>query len=209
MKGESGSVGTLKRSRLATRERLLDAAGAVFAERGFAASTIEDVCERAGFTRGAFYSNFETKDELLVQLLDREEVKLLERFNAAVSQALQATEPLAVVVERIYDLQPFGADNYALRAELVFLALKDPKLATAYQAAREALRAKFGPFLIAAFAARGLRLTVDPIDALDTLEAVFEASVRSSLIAGGSPNDRGSLAARMLPIIVLAVSAPI
>ncbi len=209
MKSESGSVGTLKRSRSATRERLLDAAGAVFAERGFAASTIEDVCERAGFTRGAFYSNFETKDELLVQLLDREEVKLLERFNAAVSQALQATEPLAVVVERIYDLQPFGADNYALRAELVFLALKDPKLATAYQAAREALRAKFGPFLIEALAARGLRLTVDPIDALDTLEAVFEASVRSSLIAGASPNDRGSLAARMLPIIVLAVSAPI
>jgi len=209
MKSESGSVGTLKRSRSATRERLLDAAGAVFAERGFAASTIEDVCERAGFTRGAFYSNFETKDELLVQLLDREEVKLLERFNAAVSQALQATEPLAVVVERIYDLQPFGADNYALRAKLVFLALKDPKLATAYQAAREALRAKFGPFLIEALAARGLRLTVDPIDALDTLEAVFEASVRSSLIAGASPNDRGSLAARMLPIIVLAVSAPI
>ncbi len=208
MKDAAVAASTLKRSRSATRERLLDAAGAVFAERGFAASTIEDICDRAGFTRGAFYSNFETKDELLVQLLDREEVKLLKRFNAAVSQALQATEPLAVVVERIYDLQPFGANNYALRAELVFLALKDPKLAAAYQAAREALRAKFGPFLVAALAARGLRLTVDPIDALDTLEAVFEASVRSSLIAGGSANDRGSLAARMLPIIVLAVSEP-
>ena len=180
MKGESGSVGTLKRSRLATRERLLDAAGAVFAERGFAASTIEDVCERAGFTRGAFYSNFETKDELLVQLLDREEVKLLERFNAAVSQALQATEPLAVVVERIYDLQPFGADNYALRAELVFLALKDPKLATAYQAAREALRAKFGPFLIAALATSTTR----------RMRGAWGLLVAAGLAMGGSASAR-------------------
>ena len=76
MKDAAVAASTLKRSRSATRERLLDAAGAVFAERGFAASTIEDICDRAGFTRGACYSNFETKDELLVQLLDREEVKL-------------------------------------------------------------------------------------------------------------------------------------
>ena len=49
-----------------TRTRLLDAAVDVFAERGIEGATVELICERAGFTRGAFYSNFSTKEELLL-----------------------------------------------------------------------------------------------------------------------------------------------
>jgi AcrR family transcriptional regulator len=51
--------------RQATRERVLEAAGEVFAERGFHGASVEDICERAGFTRGAFYSNFSSKDDLV------------------------------------------------------------------------------------------------------------------------------------------------
>lgn len=40
--------------REATRQRILDAAREVFAERGVIGGTVEDICERAGFTRGAF-----------------------------------------------------------------------------------------------------------------------------------------------------------
>ena len=36
------------------------------------ASTVEEVCERAGFTRGAFYSNFTTKEELFAALMERQ-----------------------------------------------------------------------------------------------------------------------------------------
>ena len=79
MDGTARDGGRMKRSRPATRERLLDAASEVFGERGFAAATVEEVCERAGFTRGAFYSNFATKEELLLALLDREEAQVLER----------------------------------------------------------------------------------------------------------------------------------
>ena len=42
--------------------------GAVFAEQGFGRATVEDVCERAGYTRGAFYSNFASLDELFLAL---------------------------------------------------------------------------------------------------------------------------------------------
>jgi AcrR family transcriptional regulator len=41
-----------------TRAALLDAAGEVFAERGFQGASVEAIAERAGFSRGAFYSNF-------------------------------------------------------------------------------------------------------------------------------------------------------
>src|SRR5690606_7460408 len=56
------------RSRENTRARLLEAAAQVFAEVGLEGATVEAVCERAGFTRGAFYSNFESKDELFLAL---------------------------------------------------------------------------------------------------------------------------------------------
>lgn len=54
-----------------TRDRLLDGAARVFVDKGIGAATIEDICDEAGFSRGAFYSNFEAKDELVMALLDR------------------------------------------------------------------------------------------------------------------------------------------
>src|SRR5690606_28857067 len=56
------------RSRENTRARLLDAAAQVFAEVGIGGASVEAICERAGFTRGAFYSNFDSKDELFLEL---------------------------------------------------------------------------------------------------------------------------------------------
>ena len=56
-----------KRRRSETVERLLDAALETFAEIGFAAASVEDICRRGGFTRGAFYSSFRTKDELFAR----------------------------------------------------------------------------------------------------------------------------------------------
>lgn len=50
---------------------LLDAALELFAEQGFGATSIPDICTRAGLTKGAFYSNFANKDALFLALLDR------------------------------------------------------------------------------------------------------------------------------------------
>jgi AcrR family transcriptional regulator len=52
--------------RAETRQRLLQAALEVFAQEGFGRSTVDQVCARAGYTRGAFYSNFATLDELFL-----------------------------------------------------------------------------------------------------------------------------------------------
>ena len=68
-----------KRRRAETVERLLDAALETFAEIGFAAASVEDICRRGGFTRGAFYSSFRTKDELFAALFERETARNLSR----------------------------------------------------------------------------------------------------------------------------------
>src|SRR5437016_838673 len=52
-----------------TRQDLLDAAARVFVKRGFTGSSVEEISAEAGYTRGAFYSNFRSKNELFVELL--------------------------------------------------------------------------------------------------------------------------------------------
>lgn len=54
-----------------TRERLLAAAAEVFAESGFRGASLDAIAARAGYTRGAVYSNFADKSELLLALFDR------------------------------------------------------------------------------------------------------------------------------------------
>lgn len=52
-----------------TRERLLDGAAEVFRARGFQAASVDAITRQAGYSRGAFYSNFESKEQLFVELL--------------------------------------------------------------------------------------------------------------------------------------------
>jgi AcrR family transcriptional regulator len=52
-----------------TRRLLLEAAEEIFRRRGFANATVEEIAEAAGFSRGAFYSNFESREQLFIELL--------------------------------------------------------------------------------------------------------------------------------------------
>jgi len=52
-----------------TRQRLLDGAAEVFRARGFQATSVDAITRQAGYSRGAFYSNFESKEQLFVELL--------------------------------------------------------------------------------------------------------------------------------------------
>jgi AcrR family transcriptional regulator len=53
-----------------TREKLFEAAARVFEDQGIGGASIETIAASAGFTRGAFYSNFKSKDELIIAMLE-------------------------------------------------------------------------------------------------------------------------------------------
>ena len=77
---------TRKEKQAETRARLLDAAEQVFLRSGLQGSSVEEIAAEAGFTRGAFYSNFKSKEELFVELLqDR-----VYRQYAAIAREAQA-----------------------------------------------------------------------------------------------------------------------
>jgi len=53
-----------------TREKLFEAAARVFEEQGIGGASIEAIAAAAGFSRGAFYSNFKSKDELIIAMIE-------------------------------------------------------------------------------------------------------------------------------------------
>src|ERR1700760_883942 len=53
-----------------TRDKLFEAAARVFEDEGIGGASIETIASAAGFTRGAFYSNFASKDELIIAMLE-------------------------------------------------------------------------------------------------------------------------------------------
>jgi len=74
-------------SKARTRQLLLDAAAAVFAERGFNAATVEQIVERAGFTRGAFYVSWTDKGDVLWELAANESVTSFTNLEAKLNAA--------------------------------------------------------------------------------------------------------------------------
>ncbi len=72
-------------SQTRTRELLMRSASACFARLGFEGASVDEIAETAGFSRGAFYSNFADKDEIFLTLLKRHLERDLRDFEAALT----------------------------------------------------------------------------------------------------------------------------
>ncbi len=96
-----------------TRRRLMDAAADVFAEEGFRVASLADVADRAGYTIGAVYSNFASKDELFQALMD-ERLRLTEEGLAAAFSGDAGDgapkDPVEVQIERELDRMAAAED---------------------------------------------------------------------------------------------------
>lgn len=69
-------------SREQTTQRLLEAAQKLIARKGLDAASVENIAAAAGYSRGAFYSNFKSKDDLFIELLRRDHEKGTQELNA-------------------------------------------------------------------------------------------------------------------------------
>jgi AcrR family transcriptional regulator len=85
---------TREESRQLTRDRLVGAAGKVFARRGYRRASVEEIASEAGYTIGALYSNFAGKDEVLLALLEQEVARVAERIVSAARAESDSTEKL-------------------------------------------------------------------------------------------------------------------
>jgi AcrR family transcriptional regulator len=151
-----------KRRRAETVERLLDAALETFAEIGFAAASVEDICRRGGFTRGAFYSSFRSKDELFAALYTRETGRDLTRVEEQLVGIENEGDPVGAAIERC--LTTFRADRtwVLVHAEYVLHAARNPAAAALLREHATAQHARLSGLVEGAAARTGLRLAVPP-----------------------------------------------
>jgi AcrR family transcriptional regulator len=103
-----------------TRSELLDAAARVFVERGFEGASIEAICDEAGYTRGAFYSNFNSKAELFAELLQQRAYTNYRRMAAASAEGKR--QSLRETGEQLAALQADEDGRWLFRLWLELLA---------------------------------------------------------------------------------------
>ena len=168
---------TVSTRRAQTRERLLDAALICFSERGVLGASVEEVCDAAGFTRGAFYSNFASRDELCLELLRRECERQLAHAESAMSWAqgpdTEAADLIARAVAFFVAAQaPDRRLPLAFSGIRLYLA-RDPKLRGAYVEMEDGVDAALVRALDATMATAGLRFSTDTPTVLAMLEAVI------------------------------------
>jgi AcrR family transcriptional regulator len=124
---------TREQSKDQTRERLLDAAQAIFMKKGFVAASVEDIAAAAGYTRGAFYSNFRSKSELFLELLRRDHETMQAGLQAIFASAASREEMEARVLSYYSSLH---RENkcFLLWVEAKLLAVRDGRFRLRFNA---------------------------------------------------------------------------
>ena len=184
-----------KRRRTKTLERLLDAAFETFAEIGFAAASVEDICRRGGFTRGAFYSSFRTKDELFGALFARETARNLSLAEEQLAGIEQEADPVTAAVERC--LSTFRADRtwVLVHTEYALYAARHPEAAAALRRHAEELHRRLTALIETASARAGIRLTLPANRLARIVLALHDGVVIREVLGGGPASSAGDRAA--------------
>jgi AcrR family transcriptional regulator len=161
--------------REATRRRLIDAAVREFAARGIDATSVEQISEAAGFTRGAFYSNFSDKDELILAIVEDVHRATNGLFLGAVEE-LPGGVSLEDAVRLVLQSRIISPEVHTTMLEITLRSRRDPALAASLAERRNETNPLFRGILTAATARLNLRLTVDTADFIDIIDALYESS---------------------------------
>jgi len=200
------------RRRETTRARLLDAASQLFAEVGLDAASVEAICDRAGFTRGAFYSNFESKDELFLELAGQVAAARMEAVRARIAEierdgAIGARfTDLAAIIPLVLDVSVDDHVGVMLMSEIRINALRSPDLAAAYLAQDAEMRASVAQLITEIVAANQLTLRVDAPDAARLMLTAWEGESVRATMAGLSYSEvaqrTNEVLAQMIRLII-------
>jgi AcrR family transcriptional regulator len=134
-----GAAPRVTKRRAETRANLIAAAFRVFADKGFGQARIDDVCAAAGYTRGAFYSNFDSLEELFFTLYD-ESARLI---AGQVTEALTTDDinpGVEAVIERVAATLLLDRDWLLIKTDFLLHAARNPAVADRLATHRQQLR---------------------------------------------------------------------
>ena len=119
-----------------TRRRIVEAALDLFGRNGIDATSVEQLCEAAGYTRGAFYSNFETKDDVCEAVARYMADECIDACKDALDSASSSVD-IGELLTTLFGAAAFGPDRHRTMIEMQLRANREPELAKRLQRARE------------------------------------------------------------------------
>jgi AcrR family transcriptional regulator len=182
---------TREEKKARTRAQLIAAAATVFARRGYVAASLDEVAEEAGLTKGAVYSNFDSKEELFQAVID-------ERFNEPMKHAAEViensagtTEELAMVGARAFvDVVQQEREVFLLALEMNIHVARHPERAPTFAAARREQLADVADIITEHSKASGDPLPLPAFEMAIAVEALSQGIALHSLVdPEGVPDD--------------------
>jgi AcrR family transcriptional regulator len=165
-----------------TRSLLLDAAEEVFAEKGFTPASLDDIAHAAGYTKGAIYKHFSTKEDLFLAVSDRYWRRYFDNFAEVMSTATQiGSRDLDEIAKRWRKLsRDRGAEHAALGHEFTLYLLRNPDARERVAAKRSEVVEALAKFIGEGMDRLGGTLLIPPLVFAQVLIATSDAIVLSS-----------------------------
>jgi AcrR family transcriptional regulator len=194
-----------RRPRSETRRDLLDAAGRVFARQGFHGASVEAVAEEAGFSRGALYSNFKSKEDLFLALWEERIERRRRELREVMQRAGDPAAGLAPASANVMQALDRERDWFLLYFEFVLHAARDPEFADRFERVREEGLAHLAAGIAAGLEKAGLDSSLDPADLAVTLKALSYGLALERLVNEDAVSSE--LLARVMELIFRGIRA--
>ena len=120
-----GSSHKQKRA-ISTRRQLIAAAREIFVQEGFESAHIEQIAEKAGKTRGAFYDNFIDKEDVFFAIFEEDMMRDKEKVNAALSAASSQEEKIDTLARHMSELLD-DKQRFLLNLEFKMYVIRHPR----------------------------------------------------------------------------------
>ncbi|MCX5478758.1 TetR/AcrR family transcriptional regulator [Kaistia geumhonensis] len=186
-------------SRARTREQLLASAARAFARAGYGGASVDEIAEDAGFSKGAFYSNFASKEAIFLALLEQKK-----RGEIAAIRSLLAEPDTDALMRGLRAWLDAAHDDPALSllaAEIELQARRSESLAAGYRALQERLSTELVGFIAAVFGRLGLR---PPAPVADIAATFIAISNGAAMATDPGANQSGRLMQLFLDMVLKA-----
>jgi AcrR family transcriptional regulator len=186
-----------------TRERILIAALAVFAAKGYHGAAVDDIVTASGTSKGAVYHHFPNKEALFLALVDDFAGRLAGAVTAAIAESHGALGKVAAALRA-------GLETFAAHRELARLVLLEAaSVGVSYHAKRAEIHGRFAALIQAALDQAVAEGSIPPLDTRIAtrawLGAINELVIDS--LAAGTPDLLTEVAPALAPMLLRSIGA--
>ncbi|MEH0111207.1 TetR/AcrR family transcriptional regulator [Tersicoccus sp. MR15.9] len=199
-------TGRVPRRRTETRRRLLEATEQILLDGGISAVTVDSVTGRAGYTRGAFYSNFTSVDELIFGIYSDRQTRLLDRLTsvAADTTAMHGGS-IRSAVETVIAAIPFDIEWLRIRIGFASQARFDPCLRDLFEEHEHRFLDALSVVVMETLRQVGLTPTVDAKEFTRAVVAAHNGALANS----ETDEDPSRLRVLVCTAVVLSLTRPL